>query len=565
MFRHRVDNSVVYRDLEDLPETRQIEAVDVEQVAVKDPPIETVDREPYLPDPQLVENVNLAIALGRPLLLQGDPGCGKTRLAYAVAYSLGLPLETCYIKSTSKAQDLLYTYDAVRRLYDAQLGTDAPKDASGEPLVRDIRNYIRLGPLGRAIVRAQFGRRSVVLINEIDKADLDFPNDLLWELDRLEFTVAEAPGMHYKIGDHPELRPIVIVTDNEEKPLGAPFLRRCIFHYLEFPESKEHLQQILALHHPENEELNQRAIPVIRRLRGMDLKKKPGLSELLDWVGYLETTQTSNEQVEKLPFIGALLKEQTDQQPRERKSAAVGRSQRAEDSLWELFQQLRRRRLALGISDYDALWQALRAGYGWQSREALRELCCALWAKSREERDVLFALFDQLLLPAWDLDEETYPATGSELPTENQGTHFLRESVPKTQASRGIPPIPEAMLNLPEREFVLAPLYPLNYREIAQIWRRLRRPFRVGSAIELNITATIERRCRVGVASPPVLTPRARNALRMLMLVDRNGSMAPFHQFVEQVCGAIQQGGRFREPMSTISTTRPLKEPMKGC
>lgn len=238
MSRHRIDTSITLKnsDFENLPETRPIEDV-VAAVAEKDPSFREIEREPYLPDETLVEAVNLAIALGRPLLLQGEPGCGKTRLAYAVAYVLGLPLEVCPIKSTSKAQDLLYMYDAVNRLYDSQLNDER---------CRDVRNYIYFGPLGRAIIRAQYGRRSVVLIDEIDKADLDFPNDLLWELDLLEFRVHEASEMFYAVDveKQPERRPIIFVTNNEEKALPTAFLRRCIFHYLYFPEDNSLLKKI---------------------------------------------------------------------------------------------------------------------------------------------------------------------------------------------------------------------------------------------------------------------------------------------------------------------------------
>lgn len=314
--RHRIDTSAVYSLAADeaLPDSREIEDPEVEPVPERDTPMKTVPREPYLPDRSLVEAVNLAIALGRPLLLQGEPGCGKTRLAYAVAYALGLPLEECYIKSTSKAQDLLYTYDAVNRLYDAQLGVNGPQAADHTPLSRNARNYIHLGPLGRAIARAQYGRRSVVLIDEIDKADLDFPNDLLLELDRLEFRVAEALDMQYAVGDHPELRPITFVTHNEEKALPTAFLRRCVFHSLEFPEDEAQLRQILLLHQETNERLGQKAIEILLRLRKLDLSKKPGLSELLDWVGYLEAVQTPLEELDTLPYLGSLLKQKHDQQ-----------------------------------------------------------------------------------------------------------------------------------------------------------------------------------------------------------------------------------------------------------
>ena len=309
MSRRAVDSNTQYSNINylKLPRSRKIENSSVEPVPKTKPPQQSIEKEFYLPDPKLMEAVDLAIALGRPLLLQGEPGCGKTRLAYAVAYALGLPLEESYIKSTSRAQDLLYTYDAVNRLYDAQLGEKAEQNS------REIQNYIRLGPLGRALARAQYGRRSVVLIDEIDKADLDFPNDLLWELDRLEFKVTEDPEIHYSVPkDKPELRPIVFVTHNKEKALPTAFLRRCIFHYLEFPGSQERLQEILQTQGIQNEALGQKAIEVILKLRELDLSKRPGLSELLDWVGYLEAVQMSVERLEELPHIGALLKQESD-------------------------------------------------------------------------------------------------------------------------------------------------------------------------------------------------------------------------------------------------------------
>jgi MoxR-like ATPase len=309
MSKRSVDTSTSFSTIayKSLPNSREVEDAEEKPVPEKDPPKKKIYKEPYLPDDKLVEAVNLAIALGRPLLLQGEPGCGKTRLAYAVAYALGLPLEVSYIKSTSRAQDLLYTYDAVNRLYDAQLGAEGQRS-------RDISNYIRLGPLGRAIARAQYGRRSVVLIDEIDKADLDFPNDLLWELDRLEFQVTEAPDIYYAVGDNPRFRPIVFVTHNEEKALPTAFLRRCIFHYVEFPATEELLQQVLATHQIPNQKLSEKAIEVLLELRKLDLSKRPGLSELLDWVGYLEAVKTPVKELEKLPYLGALLKQESDRQ-----------------------------------------------------------------------------------------------------------------------------------------------------------------------------------------------------------------------------------------------------------
>lgn len=307
MPHNKIDPSTRYTGKQDLPLARRIEdptkfdRAKPEQVS----PI-TLEKHPYFPSDALKEAVNLAIALGRPLLLQGEPGCGKTRLAEAVAYELGLPLETAYIKSTSRAQDLLYSYDAINRLYDAQMH---------EAKAKSIGNYIKLGPLGRAIARAQAGRRSVVLIDEIDKADLDYPNDLLYELDQLAFKVEEAPDIHYKVPENqPKLRPIVIITHNEEKTLPSAFLRRCIFHYVEFPET--HLAAILNLHYDDlPKTFTAEAIRVLKDLRNNpSLRKKPGLSELIDWVGYTRAVNTPEAELENLPYLGVLLKSHPDQQ-----------------------------------------------------------------------------------------------------------------------------------------------------------------------------------------------------------------------------------------------------------
>jgi MoxR-like ATPase len=293
-----------------LESERTIERAKVPEVARLNWPTETVRAEVYKPSAELVRVVDLAIALKRPLLLQGEPGCGKTRLAHALAYALGLPLETAYVKSTSRAQDLLYTYDAVRRLYDAQLGGAGTRGADGQPLALNPGNYIELGPLGRAIARAEYGRRSVVLIDEIDKADLDFPNDLLWELDRMEFDVTEAPEKSHRAE---QVRPIVLITHNEEKPLPPAFLRRCVYFYVEFPSSREEVEQILRLHGVGNVPLAQKAVEIIEKLRQRDLEKKPGLSELIEWVLYEETQGASPADLANFPNSEALIKGRVDQ------------------------------------------------------------------------------------------------------------------------------------------------------------------------------------------------------------------------------------------------------------
>ncbi|MUG93171.1 AAA domain-containing protein [Scytonema sp. UIC 10036] len=263
---------------------------------------------PYLPSPELIKAVNLAIFLEkRPLLLKGEPGCGKTSLAQAVAYELGLPYEAWYIKSTTRARDGLYTYDAVGRLHDAQL---ARVGEASNSKVGNLDNYIKLGPLGRAFKNQQ---RTVVLIDEIDKADIDFPNDLLRELDEQQFTIEEK-GEEVK-ANYP---PIVFVTSNDEKDLPDAFLRRCLFYYIQFPYSQ--LDNIVKSHFPESSsELVEAAVNRFTELRQKMEKGKAGkkvsTSELLDWFAVLR--QFPQDEVLKqlhgeIPFPEVLLKKWED-------------------------------------------------------------------------------------------------------------------------------------------------------------------------------------------------------------------------------------------------------------
>ena len=251
----------------------------------------------YVVSGPLIDAVNCAIALERPLLIKGEPGTGKTLLARHVAQGLGLPMESWHIKSTSKTSEGLYVYDTVQRLNDARFG-------DGE--VADIRSYIKLGPLGRVF---QSPDRHVLLIDEIDKADLEFPNDILLELDEMRFTVMET-GDEVKASQ----RPVIIITSNNEKELPDAFLRRCVFHFIEFPE-RDLMKKIVDVHHPNLDEtlLNQ-VLVKFYWLRGQsELRKKPSTSELIDWISALLRSGISQQQLsDSIPFLGSLLKNEQD-------------------------------------------------------------------------------------------------------------------------------------------------------------------------------------------------------------------------------------------------------------
>jgi len=251
----------------------------------------------YVASEELLSAVNVAIALKKPLLIKGEPGTGKTMLAEAVAKSLGKKLIIWNIKSTTKAQDGLYMYDTIQRLYDGQFGVEG---------VDDIAKYIKLGKLGEAFSSEE---QVVLLIDEIDKADLEFPNDLLWELDQMEFYIHET-----KRTVKAKHRPIVIITSNAEKELPDAFLRRCIFHYIEFP-GRELMEQIVKVHFPDVEEnLLSEAMDVFYQIRDIrDIRKKPSTSELIDWINALQLGGIPYGQIKaKLPFIGVVVKKDED-------------------------------------------------------------------------------------------------------------------------------------------------------------------------------------------------------------------------------------------------------------
>ncbi len=263
------------------------------------------DTSTYVATDELKLAVNAAITLQRPLLIKGEPGTGKTQLAIEVAEALGAPLLEWHIKSTTKAQHGLYEYDAVSRLRDSQLG---------DPKVSDIRNYIIPGKLWQAFTSE---RRAVLLIDEIDKADIEFPNDLLRELDRMDFHVYET-GETVRARE----RPIVFITSNNEKELPDAFLRRCFFHYIRFPD-EETMRRIVDVHYPglKRDLVNAALVAFFNLREAPGLKKKPSTSELLDWLKLLlaedipaEVLHEKNARKSIPPLYGALLKNEADVQ-----------------------------------------------------------------------------------------------------------------------------------------------------------------------------------------------------------------------------------------------------------
>ena len=303
-----------------------------------------IKKEPYIASKNLAEAVNDALYLRRPLLLEGEPGCGKTRLAYSIAYELGYPLKECYIRSTSRAEELLYTYDNIRRLYDLQeyrflQGQLEEKDINNSPQATNVierKRYIELGKLGEAIELSDKNNiPSVVLVDEVDKADIDFPNDLLLVLDRLQFEVKEVKNLKYDAlrgeerEDRKDFLPLIIITSNQEKELPKAFLRRCLFYYIGFP-NQEDLRKIIINHFQQDvSPLFEVALTKFVELRDdISWRKKPSTGEFINWLRLLErglpnnTTQEYQEikaevlretKLYQLPFLHTLVKNQSDQ------------------------------------------------------------------------------------------------------------------------------------------------------------------------------------------------------------------------------------------------------------
>ena len=251
----------------------------------------------YVASEELMRAVNIAMVLQKPLLIKGEPGTGKTVLAEAIAKSLGKELIIWNIKSTTKAQDGLYVYDVVQRLYDSQFGGEG---------VDDIEKYVKLGKLGEAFTADE---QVILLIDEIDKADLEFPNDLLWELDRMEFHIPETGRT--VTAKH---RPIVIITSNAEKELPDAFLRRCVFHYIEFPD-RELMAEIVNVHFQDlDQHLLDQVLEAFYRIRSLpQIKKKPSTSEIIDWIqALIHGGYDPDRVVAEVPYLGVLLKKNED-------------------------------------------------------------------------------------------------------------------------------------------------------------------------------------------------------------------------------------------------------------
>ena len=552
----------------------------------------------YIPGQGLVDAVNMTLVLRRPLLVKGPPGCGKTRLAKAIADQLDLPLHNWYVKSTSRAQDGLYSIDVVRRLQDAHLGKEK---------AQSLIPYLRFGALGHAI---RSGQECVVLIDEIDKADIDFPNDLLRELDLMEFTIEELDPASLTeeekaLGHRREYKaavpPVVIVTSNDEKELPDAFLRRCLFYYIDFPGprpvGKNRSRQPRsragrrgvdlecrtpsaplplaqrtpqASRHQRADRLGAHSASLGHRGGSSAIRYAPGGSSVL--AGALQISG-------RPPARGS----------RERHPRAV------KPPLLEVFLELRRREFPLGIPEYEALLAAMQGGLA-SSRSELEFLCQTLWAKSRAEQAEVREVLSRWLPPLPDdraieqalIEVESEAASplrkGARKAAEKAGEklgRLVRTVRRKQPAANDEPSAANTLqsggpLMLPKVDYSAGRAIdwvgslPVTRRQMKRAWQYYRRMARAGPPVEIDLDRTLQRVEREGVLVQPVLRPRRVNHARLLILADEGGSMAPFRGVIAPLLNSAQTVGFARTgvyhfhdiPESTVFAKPWLSDPV---